>query len=225
MFTGIVQTTGTVAAIEPLTGGNGVRFVIDHGGWTPEGGYVPELGHSICVSGACLTLVSILGNAFGFDVIQQTLAVTTLGQWEVGTKVNLEPAVLPTQPMGGHFMQGHVDGIGEVVTVKSTPEEWRTVVRPPAGLMPYMTPRGSVTIDGVSLTIAELGEDTIEVALIPTTLELTTLGRTREGSTVNLEADVLTKTVVQTLKRMQGEGGGEEAVTMDLLKQAGFVNA
>jgi len=180
------------------------------------------LGDSNCVSGAGLTVAAIEGGVLGFDVIPQTLKLTSLSEVGVGDRVNLEPAVTPQQPLGGHFMQGHVDGLGEVTTIHNTADEWRVTITPPAALMDYMIPKGSVAIDGVSLTLADVTDDTIAVALIPTTLELTTFGDYAVGRKVNLEADILAKTTVSALRRMKQGGDKPQPVTMDLLREAGF---
>ncbi|QDU71370.1 riboflavin synthase [Mucisphaera calidilacus] len=217
MFTGIVQTMGSVAALTPT--GAGVRLEIDTEGWVPDRGYRPALGDSIAVSGVCLTLAAIEGGVFGFDVISETLAKTSLGRLERGSRVNLEPAVLPTQPMGGHFVQGHVDGVGAVTAIDADPADWRLTIRPPASMMAWMVAKGSVCIDGVSLTLADRDAETITIALIPTTLEVTTLGSLKVGDTVNLEGDVLVKAIGHTLRAMSAS---EEPVDMDLLKRAGF---
>lgn len=219
MFTGIVQTTGQIAAATSVPGG--LRLTINVSHWEPEGGYVVEPGHSICVSGVCLTVTRAEHDGLAFDVIRETLDKTTLGGLAVGDRVNIEPAVLPGQPLGGHFMQGHVDGVGAVTAIHAGEDEWRITVAPPAELMAYIIPKGSVAIDGVSLTLAEVHDDTFEVALIPTTLDITTLGQQKVGDHVNLEADILAKSVVTVLKRMQS-GGETPEVTMDLLRRAGF---
>jgi len=220
MFTGIVQSTGRVAALQrnPF----GVRLSIDPGSWTPDEGRPPRHGDSICVSGVCLTVAAIDDAVLCFDVIAETLDKTTLGSLAVGDSVNLEPSVTPNQPLGGHFMQGHIDGVGEVTAVTSGQEEWRITIQPPSELMRYMIPKGSVAIDGVSMTLAAVHDDAFEIALIPTTLELTTLGQRKAGDYVNLEADILAKTTVHTLLRMRG-AEGEEGVTMQMLRDTGFV--
>lgn len=223
MFTGIVQAKGTVARIDrnPF----GVRLVIDRSNWAPPNDYQPEHGHSICISGVCLTVVEDDATTLSFDVIAETLEKTTLGDLAVGSPVNLEPSVTPNQPLGGHFMQGHVDGVGEITNIYSGEDEWRTTVKPPADLMPYVIPKGSVAIDGISLTLAAVHDDSFEVALIPTTLELTTLGTNKVGDKCNLEADIISKTIVCSLHR-QLRGGlpsdDNPGVTMDLLREAGF---
>lgn len=220
MFTGIVQTQGTLRTLTPND--FGARLTIERGGLTTPVAH----GDSICVSGVCLTAIEITGDTLSFDVIAETLEKTKLGDLAEGDAVNLEPAVTPNQPLGGHFMQGHVDGVGEIVNVLDTPEEWRTTVRPPAELMAYLVPKGSVAIDGVSLTLASVTADTFDVALIPETLSRTTLGTDREGTRVNLEADILSKTVVHAMQRMnQGRHDAkDQGVSMDTLIEAGFAD-
>ncbi len=134
-------------------------------------------------------------------MIHQTLGLTTLGELVVGDPVNLEPAVTPTTLLSGHVVQGHIDGVGLVGAVESAGNDRRLRIEPPQELMEYIIPRGSIAVDGVSLTVAELGGSFFEVALIPTTLDLTTLGRAEQGQRVNLETDYLVKTVVHWLSR------------------------
>ena len=223
MFTGIVQAKAAVAAIE--TNPFGVRLVIDRSGWRPAHGYQPAAGDSISISGVCLTVVEATGSTMSFDVIAETLDKTTLGDLKPGSAVNLEPPITASQPLGGHFVQVHVDGVGQVTEVQSGTDEWRVAVQPPAELVDYIVPKGSVSLDGVSLTIASVsksddGAVVFDVALIPTTLELTTLGQTRAGDRLNIETDILSKTVIQYLRRL-GESG-EQNVTLETLRHAGF---
>lgn len=235
MFTGIVQARATITRVEPNA--FGCRLTVDAGSWQPLKGYQPAHGDSICISGVCLTIADIDKHLFTFDVIAETLAKTTLGQLGTGDQVNLEPAVLPSQPLGGHFMQGHVDGVGVVEDVYAGDDEWRITIRPPTeigdtdnapaadasasiSLMDYVIPKGSIAIDGVSLTVAAVGADTFEVALIPTTLELTTLKDRKAGDRVNLEADIISKTVVHSLRR---QGSQAASITYDKLRDAGFM--
>ncbi len=196
MFTGLVQAKGRVSTVEPTA--RGVRLSVDLGGWPHR----PALGDSISVSGCCLTVAAADRSTIAFDAIPETLAKTTLGDLRPGAEVNLEHACRADTLMGGHIVQGHVDGVGAVERVAANPEDWRLTIRPPAGFMEWVAPKGSVTIEGVSLTIAEVNVEraTFGVALIPTTLGLTTLGALREGSRVNLEGDVIAKTVVHWLK-------------------------
>lgn len=206
MFTGLVQAMGEVLRVGPTP--TGVRLEIQPLGWD----YRPALGDSIAVSGVCLTIAGLRTSGarrvWAFDVVQQTLKLTSLGALRVGSRVNLEHALLPTTLLGGHLVQGHVDGLGEVVGVQ-TGEDWRVRIRPrDAGFMEYVVPQGSVCIDGVSLTIAGVWKKGrargLEVALIPTTLAKTTLASLDAGDLVNLEADVIAKTVVHTMKRFMG---------------------
>lgn len=220
MFTGIVQTT--VPIIQSTPTDTGRRLVVQRG--QLQG--TVQHGDSICASGVCLTAVQITDESLGFDVIHETLLKTSIGSLEVGDFVNLEPAVTPSQPMGGHFMQGHVDGLAVIDAIHTDDGEWRITLKPDAGaedLMDSIIPRGSVAIDGVSLTLARVGDDSFDVALIPATLELTTLGQRKVGDHVNIEADILAKTVVHQMQRMRGESHGQTSVTTDLLREAGFI--
>lgn len=228
MFTGIVQSKVSVQRFD--CNDFGARLVVSRQGWTPAGGYEPSPGDSIAVDGVCLTVVEATAEHLAFDVIAETLRCTTLGERVAGHSVNLEPALLPTQPLGGHFMQGHVDGVGTVTAIAKGDDEWRLTLAPPAALMDYVTPKGSIAIDGISLTIASVTDTTFDVALIPTTLELTTLSQRAVGDRVNLESDMLARSVVHVLKRWQGSGGAGsdggpakgEPVTWALLREAGF---
>ena len=202
MFTGLVQAVGTVTETKPGTGTGGVlRLLIDASGWTHR----PEHGDSIAVDGCCLTLVGepTAGNTLTFEAIPQTLALTTLGSLKPGGRVNLEHAVTPVTLLGGHLVQGHIDGIGTVTRVQRG-DDYRVSVRVPAGVEPFMLPRGSVCIAGVSLTLAEVSSDgsEITVALIPTTLALTNLAELTPGQSVNIEADATVKSVVTTVLRV-----------------------
>jgi riboflavin synthase len=232
MFTGLVQHAAEVLAVEPTEAGR--RLVMDTTGWSPEGGYVPRHGHSIAVHGVCLTVVEVGEGRLSFDVITETLACTTLGGVAAGDRLHLEPAVMPTQPMGGHVVQGHVDGVGVVTAVQADREDWRLTFSPPladAGrenLMAYLVPKGSVALDGVSLTLAEVDPAgrTATVALIPATLDITTLGRLTPGDRLHLEADAMIKAVVQTTRQVLAAAGHGPAahgeVTHATLRQAGF---
>ncbi len=196
MFTGLVQAMGTIERVEPSEAGR--RLVVDASGWDHR----PSAGDSVAISGCCLTAVgdATASGRLTFDAIPETLAKTTLGGWAAGDRVNLEHSVTASTLMGGHVVQGHVDGVGRVVHV-ATEGEWRVRIEVPADMMRYVTPKGSVCIDGVSLTIADqhVREGWLEVALIPETLERTTLDTLAAGDGVNLEMDVLSKTVVHHL--------------------------
>lgn len=199
MFTGLVQAVGTIAAFSPAAPA-GRRLLVDASNWAHRS----STGDSINVSGCCLTVAagSDLGrNLLAFDVVLETLSKTTLGDLSPGGRVNLEHSVTPTTLMGGHVVQGHVEGIASVDSVQSS-GEWRVRVRPAAELMPFLTPKGSVCLDGVSLTIAAVDPAAgwFEVALIPTTLAVTTLGAAKPGSRLNIETDILARTMVHYLR-------------------------
>jgi riboflavin synthase alpha subunit len=198
MFTGIIQHLGRVVAIEP--GDSGAVLRIDQSGWN----HLPAEGDSVCINGCCLTVATGADprvSELQFDVVPQTLRMTTLGDLRAGDPVNLEHSVTPTTLMGGHIVQGHVDGVGVVRDVNTSGGEWRVRIAPPAALMEFIVEKGSVAVDGVSLTVANLLPDSFEVVLVPTTLRLTTLSRLGPGSRVNLEADYIAKTVVSWLRQ------------------------
>jgi riboflavin synthase len=202
MFTGLVQAVGMVAAVSPAAGG-GTRLVIETGGWR----HGARPGDSIAVSGCCLTVVGDPGpdGRLSFDAVPETLAKTTLGGLAVGSKVNLERSLAAGDLLGGHMVQGHIEGMGEVVRVKAEEGDWRVWVRVPGELMAAIVPKGSITVDGVSLTVADMDVEhqTFGVALIPTTLEQTTLAELRAGSRCNLETDIIARTVVHVMRNFR----------------------
>lgn len=214
MFTGLIEAQGTVRSITPSPGGN-VTLVIDAGSWSHchagERGVSPTHGESIAIDGCCLTVANAPDahqpSVLTFHVIPESLARTTLGELRVGSQVHMEASCTPTTLLGGHIVQGHVDGVGTVRHV-ATSGEWRITIAPPAELMPYLVPKGSITVSGVSLTIAsiDVAGKTFDIALIPTTLEKTTLGSLKAGSRVNLECDVLAKTMVHWLHHYAQSG-------------------
>jgi riboflavin synthase len=197
MFSGIIETTGRVVRANRSGEGN-LWLDIEAKGLAEWPGH----GASICVSGCCLTVARLepQEGVLGFDVIPESLDRTWLGRLKPGDSVNLEPSVRPTTRLDGHVVQGHVEGLGTVVSVR-TEGEWRVEIEAPEALMPCVVPKGSVAVDGVSLTLAavRVPQRRFEVALIPTTLELTTLGELKVGSTVHLETDVMARTVVHWL--------------------------
>ncbi|MFM1882870.1 MAG: riboflavin synthase alpha chain [Planctomycetota bacterium] len=210
MFTGIVQHVGRITAAQPTAAG--VRLTLDPCGWSHR----PARGDSIAVSGTCLTVVQVEAGAWSFDVIPQTLARTTLGSMgsasgdaalQPGRSVNLEHAVLASTPMGGHIVQGHVDGVGRVAAITTT-GEWRVRIEPPADAASSIVAQGSITVDGVSLTVAGAAADGswFEVALIPETLARTTLASLAVGDAVNIEVDHLAKLIAREVERRLARG-------------------
>jgi riboflavin synthase len=192
MFTGIVQALGTVRGVEEV--GRAVRLSV-------EGDILHELtgGESIAVNGVCLTVAQIDPSGFTADVMLETLRRSTLGGLQAGDRINLERSVTPTSLLGGHIVQGHVDGVATIVEIEES-EQWRDVhLELPAALMPYVVEKGSIALDGISLTVASLSKSGVGVSLIPETLARTTLGRRVVGDQVNVEVDVLAKYVERLL--------------------------
>ncbi|MCJ0902394.1 riboflavin synthase [Rhodococcus sp. ARC_M6] len=194
MFTGIVEELGEVVAKEDLV--DSARFTVRGPLVTSDAGH----GDSIAVNGVCLTVVDVLADgSFTADVMQETLNRSSLSKLSVGSRVNLERAAALNSRLGGHLVQGHVDGTGHVIS-RSPSENWEIVrISLPDSLSRYVVEKGSITVDGVSLTVSALGGDRgfeyFEISLIPTTLELTTLGTATVGTPVNLEVDVIAKYV------------------------------
>jgi riboflavin synthase len=195
MFTGIVEELGTVAAIEEQ--GDALRLSISAATVLED----TRLGDSIAVNGCCLTVTDLADGTWTADVMAETLDKTSLAGARPGDRVNLERAVTPQTRLGGHIVQGHVDGVGTVL--RRTPSEhWEVVeVSLPPHLAPYLVDKGSITVDGVSLTVVEAGDDSFTVSLIPETLARTTLGHRAVGDRVNLEADIIAKHVEKLLQR------------------------
>lgn len=198
MFTGIVRAVGRVEATEERGAGRGLT--ISTGG-LPTGDW--HVGDSICVAGACLTATAIAPGRFDADLSRETIARTTLGSLAVGSAVNLEPALAAGDALGGHFVAGHVDGVAEVVAASAAADSQSVVLALPAGFAKFMAPKGSVTIDGVSLTVNRVDGDRFEVALVPATLRATTLGSLAPGARVNFEVDL----IARYLERLAGARG------------------
>ena len=195
MFTGIIEELGTVRSVEER--GENARIVIAAGIVT-EG---TNHGDSIAVNGVCLTALDVLPDSFAADVSRETLQRSTLGALKPGTRVNLERAVTLATRLGGHMVQGHVDARGEFVGVEDHGESWTVRIGFPPEIGRYLVFKGSVAVEGISLTIAALGDDYFEVAIIPKTWEVTNLSRLKPGDSVNLEADVIAKYVERLLAR------------------------
>ena len=189
MFTGIVRELGHVVGID----GNeeGVVLRID----APVTSATTGLGDSIAIDGVCLTAEAVDDETIRFHAVAETLSRTTLGRLAVGDAVNVEPALRAGEPLGGHIVQGHVDGVGTVRAVEPEGDGDRVAFEAPPEVLRYCVDKGSVTVSGVSLTIAGLDETSFEVALVPHTLAVTTLGSAEVGTAVNLEVDVLAKYV------------------------------
>ncbi len=202
MFTGLITDIGVVERLSPRAGG--ARLTLRPGA-LPVDELVP--GESVACSGACLTVVERGGGLVSFDAVPETLSRTTIGGWAPGTRVNLERALRLSDRLGGHLVAGHVDAVGELLARTAEGEGARLAFSLPAGIAPLVAEKGSIAIDGVSLTVAAAGRDRFEVALIPETLARTTLGQARPGTKVNLEADVVARHVARLREWAPLDGG------------------
>ena len=193
MFTGIVRERGRLLERDRTDGG--LRLRVE----APETAARSAVGDSISVNGCCLTAIEVGERELGFDAVPETLRRTSLERLEPGTAVNVEPALRAGEPLGGHFVQGHVDGVGRVRSVDREGDGLRVWIEAPSDLLRVCVEKGSISVEGVSLTIAELAEDAFAVALVPHTLASTTLGELSPGAEVNLEADLLGKYVARLI--------------------------
>jgi riboflavin synthase len=198
MFTGLIQDVGIVSALE--SGPDGARLRV----LTALGSEI-ALGDSVAVDGVCLTATAANAEGFEIEAMNQTLEVTALGRIEDGGRVNLELATRASDRLGGHIVQGHVDGVGEVVSVRDDGFARRLRVAVPPALLRYAVSKGSIALSGVSLTIADLGEDWVEVSLIPESLERTNLGDLGPGGVLNVECDIVAKYVERLLAPLAGK--------------------
>jgi len=198
MFSGIVEGTGRIARVLPSRGGMKLTVIL------PRGSSSVKIGESVAVDGVCLTVASRRGGNVDFDVMTETLRKTTLGKLAVGDEVNIERSLRAGQRTHGHFVQGHAEGIGRVVKFVNDTKDYKLTIKPPAKLMKYIAPLGSIAVHGVSLTVAALGQGTFTVALIPTTLKRTNLGNLAVGDAVNIETDMVARQVVRYLEARDG---------------------
>jgi riboflavin synthase len=205
MFTGIIEELGTVEAVEDQ--GDAVRLSVRGPLVVSDAGE----GDSIAVDGCCLTVVTHDGETFTADVMRETLDKTSLGAFRPGTRVNLERAVTAEKRLGGHIVQGHVDGTGAILA-RTPSEHWEIVeIALPDGMGRYLVDKGSITVDGVSLTVVTVTDDSFTVSLIPETLSRTTLGLKQPGETVNLEVDVIAKHVEKLVRAYAAADSKEQS--------------
>jgi riboflavin synthase len=217
MFTGIIQAVGSIRRRDPR--GSDMRLEIATASLDLARG---SIGDSIAVNGVCLTAIELGRDAFAADVSAETLARTSLGRLAEGDKVNLETALTLSTPLGGHLVSGHVDGLGEVVARSADGRSERFVLRAPVELARYIAPKGSICIDGVSLTVNRVDGAQFEVNIVPHTLSATTIGEFRPGRRVNLEVDIIARYLERLLLGQADkpdEGGG---LTRAFLEQHGF---
>jgi riboflavin synthase len=217
MFTGIIGQTGSVTLLDRAAGGARMRVAPS----APIEGLA--VGESIAVSGACLSVeAGSAGDDLRFFLSDETLARTSLGEAAPGRRVNLERALRPEDRLGGHLVLGHVDGVGVARRLERNGEGWLLEVEHPADLAPFLAVKGSIAVDGISLTVTQVGPDGFGVAVIPLTMERTTLKQTRPGQRVNLEADVLARYVVRGLQALAGGAKADSGLSLEKLLAAGF---
>jgi riboflavin synthase len=214
MFTGLVQNVSSVENVN--FSGSKVRIQLDLGLMAEE----VAVGDSVMVSGVCLTATSVKGAVVHFDVVKETVGRTTLSRLRPGDNVNTELALRLSDRLGGHLVSGHVDSVGTIRSIRKTPGEVRLTVDAPPDVMRYLVEKGSVAIDGISLTLASLSEGAFEVAVIPHTLAATTLKHAREGDRVNLEGDMIGRWVARFLVDMAKDGQGDLTAR---LRKSGFL--
>lgn len=218
MFTGLVQEIGRVRAVERSSAGAALVVQTGFGNLT--------LGESIAVDGCCLTVATIVDGGFRAEASAETLSKTTLGELAAGRQVHLERALSVSDRMGGHIVTGHVDGVGRVVELAPLGDSLRVVYEVPEALAPMLAPKGSVAVDGTSLTVNHASGVQFDVVLVPFTRTATTLGRRRVGDRLNIEVDVLAKYVARLLGRPGVDGvdpHGPGGVTLDLLSRQGYL--
>lgn len=219
MFTGIIQAVGTIAAQQPS--GGDVRLRVQTGK-LPLGDV--QIGDSIATNGVCLTVTELPGDGFWADVSLETLSLTTLGGLQQGSPVNLEKSLTPESRLGGHIVSGHVDGLGEIVSLAEDGRSWRVVVRAPDALAKYIAHKGSICIDGTSLTVNAVDGACFDLNIIPQTMAETVFGAYRPGSQVNLEVDVIARYLERLL---QGDAAAKPggAIDMRLLADNGYLGS
>ena len=221
MFTGIIQSIGRIQRLEPR--GGDVRLSIDTGKLDLSHA---ALGDSIAVNGVCLTAVELHAHGFSADVSRETLSLTTLGTLTPGSRVNLEPALTLATPLGGHLVSGHVDGVGQIIEQREDARSWRLRIQAPAELARYIAPKGSICVDGTSLTVNQVEGAAFELNIVPHTLEETIIGGYRSGTRVNLEVDLIARYLERLLlgDAAAESGSAKPGLTMGFLARHGFAS-
>ena len=216
MFTGIIEAVGAVKRLEPM--GGDLRFVIDSGSLDMSD---VQIGDSIAVNGVCLTVIEFDSGSFSADVSNETISLTSLNGLKAGSAVNLEKAMLPTTRMGGHLVSGHVDGLGAVVNKSGDARSIRLEIEVPAELKKYIAVKGSICIDGTSLTVNSVDNRIVGLNIVPHTQERTVIQHYSKGTKVNLEVDLVARYLETLLLNMDDKD--KSKVNMELLTRAGFV--
>lgn len=210
MFTGLIVEMGDIVSLEKR--GKGARLFLDAKALSQEA----KLGDSIAINGACLTVVEQRGSVLAFDISDETLKSTNLGELRVRDRVNLEPALRLSDRLGGHFVTGHIDGVGRMRSKILEGEVYKLVIETEPWMVEYLVEKGSVAVDGISLTVVDVMRDGFSLVVIPHTAKMTTIGLKGAGDRVNVEVDILGKYVSKYLKK------GEESDLMQTLREQGF---
>jgi riboflavin synthase len=218
MFTGIIQAIGEIERLEPR--GGDVRLRVGAGKLDLARA---GLGDSIAVSGVCLTAVEIGAGSFSADVSRETLSLTTLGDLSPGDRVNLEPALTLATPLGGHLVSGHVDGVGTVLDKREDARSWRLQIHAPGELARYIATKGSICVDGTSLTVNEIRGAVFSLNIVPHTLAETIIGGYRSGTRVNLEVDLIARYLERLILGDHAADGDVGGITEELLRRHGFM--
>ena len=218
MFTGIIQALGQVVGIERTGGDVRLSIVSDELEWADV-----EIGDSIATNGICLTAVQLPGNGFVADVSVETLELTSLKYWQVGDTVNLEKALMPQSRLGGHIVSGHVDGLGEVVRRETDARSERFQIQAPADLAKYIAHKGSITVDGISLTVNAVNGSVFDLNIVPHTLEKTVIGAYKVGTKVNLEVDVIARYLERLLLGEKAAEPTASSLTQAFLADNGYL--
>jgi len=216
MFTGIIEAVGRIKKIEPV--GADMRLHVDAGSLDMSD---VQLGDSIAVNGVCLTAIEFDNKYFAADVSNETITLTSLKDLAIGSEVNLEKALLPTTRLGGHLVSGHVDGLGEVLSVKEESRSIQLIIKAPEELKRYIAMKGSICIDGTSLTVNKITNSDFEINIVPHTQQQTIIKNYKPGTKVNLEVDLIARYLERLL--MKQDDNTAEGITLDALAKAGFV--
>ncbi|MHC4488341.1 MAG: riboflavin synthase [Planctomycetota bacterium] len=215
MFTGLIETICTVKSVSQRAGGDGLSLTIDLGKLASDS----KIGDSIAINGACLTLARLEGNLAAFDLSTETLTKSNLDKLRSSSQVNVERSIKADDRLGGHIVQGHIDGIATIKAIKKEGQFADINFTADAELLDRMVVKGSVAVDGISLTIASMDETSFSVAIIPETLKKTTLGKAKTGDCVNIETDIIVKTIKKQLEKILPQ---KQPLTAEKLKELGF---
>jgi len=219
MFTGLIEAICKVTSVRPAAGPpKGGLLTVDLGNLATDS----KVGDSIAINGACLTIARLDGNLATFDISPETLARTALGRLTASSQVNVERAMKPTDRFGGHFVQGHIDDIATIKAIERKGEFADIKFAASPKLLDFMVVKGSVAVDGISLTVAGIDQDSFTVAIIPQTLKKTTLGMAKIGDMVNIETDIIVKTIKKQLESILGGVSQRHTLTAEKLRQLGF---